>query len=217
MTKPFPDPISFMRSVAAPVWVIFGLCVLLELTLQGSDAGMWGARSWRNTAYGWGGFWPGLLQDWRPNYTLQPYAMFLSYGFLHGGASHLVVNMITLFSLSPILIERVGGLRFSLLYALSIFGGALGFALLSSGLTPMVGASGALFGLVGAWLAWEYVDRFTGRAALWPVMQAVLLLIGLNLILWWAMEGQLAWETHLGGFVTGWVAAMLLDPTARRL
>jgi membrane associated rhomboid family serine protease len=37
----------------------------------------------------------------------------------------------------------------------------------------------------------------------------------LNIVLWWAMDGQLAWETHLGGFITGWIAAMLIDPRGR--
>ena len=37
----------------------------------------------------------------------------------------------------------------------------------------------------------------------------------LNLLLWWAMDGQLAWETHLGGFLAGWVMALLADPRPR--
>lgn len=79
----------------------------------------------------------------------------------------------------------------------------------------MVGASGALFGLAGAIVAWDYLDRFLLSEGLWPVLRTVLFLVGLNIALWWAMGGQLAWETHLGGFVTGWVMAMLLDPRGR--
>ena len=67
----------------------------------------------------------------------------------------------------------------------------------------MVGASGALFGRAGALISWDYVDRFTIRVGLWPVLRAVLFLVGLNIALWWAMKGQLAWETHLGGFLGG--------------
>jgi membrane associated rhomboid family serine protease len=77
-----------------------------------------------------------------------------------------------------------------------------------------VGASGALFGLAGGLLAWAYVDLYTFEERLWPVARAALLLAGLNLILWWAMDGQLAWETHLGGFIAGWVTALLIDPRA---
>lgn len=166
----------------------------------------------RLLAYDYGGFWPGLLQDWRPNYALQPYAMFFTYGFLHGGPAHLAVNMITLWSLGRAVLDRVGPWGFAALYGASILGGAVGFALLAPGLRPMVGASGALFGLVGGLLAWSYVDRYSLREGLWPVGRAILLLVGLNLVLWWAMAGQLAWETHLGGFVSGWIIALLIDP-----
>ena len=76
----------------------------------------------------------------------------------------------------------------------------------------MVGASGGLFGLAGAILAWEYVDRFVLREALWPVARAVLLLVALNVLLYYAMDRLLAWEAHLGGFIAGWIMALLIDP-----
>ena len=73
----------------------------------------------------------------------------------------------------------------------------------------------SLVGLAGAIVSWDYVDRFTIKVGLWPVLRAVLLLIALNVALWWAMDGLLAWQTHLGGFVAGWIVALLLDPTGR--
>ena len=39
-----------------------------------------------------------------------------------------------------------------------------------------------------------------------------MLLLLLNLVMWWMLDGLLAWETHLGGFITGWIAALLIDP-----
>jgi rhomboid protease GluP len=188
------------------------LCSVIELVLTLSDAGWVFPPRLRTLAYDYGGFWPGLLSNWKQNYTGQPYAMFLTYGFLHGGLAHLTVNMITLWSLGRVVLDRVGARGFTLLYGSSILGGAAGFALLAPDLRPMVGASGALFGLAGGLLAWAYVDRYTYREGLWPVVRAVLLLAGLNVVLWWAMHGQLAWQTHLGGFVTGWVVALLIDP-----
>lgn len=191
---------------------LIALCAGIELVLILSDQGLIANGRLRQTAYDFGGFWPGLLGNWRPNYPLQPWTMFLTYGFLHGGPAHLIVNMITLWSLGRPVLARVGPLGFTLLYAAALLGGAAGFALLAPGLRPMVGASGALFGLIGGLLAWAYVDRFTFHEGLWPVLRAVLFLIALNLVLWWAMDGQLAWETHLGGFLTGWIAALLIDP-----
>jgi membrane associated rhomboid family serine protease len=79
----------------------------------------------------------------------------------------------------------------------------------------MVGASGALFGLAGAILAWDYIDRFSVEERLWPVARAALLLVGLNIALYYAMGGILAWQAHLGGFVAGWISALLIDPIAR--
>ena len=192
--------------------IIIGICSGIELVLQLADFGIIFSSRLRMLAYDYFGFWPGLLRDWTPNYPSQPKLMFLTYGFLHSGFLHVLFNMFTLFSLARIVIFRVGQLRFLALYILTILGGAIGFWLLTDTLSPMVGASGALFGLAGALISWEYVDRFTIRVGLWPVLRAVLFLVGLNIALWWAMKGQLAWETHLGGFITGWVVALLLDP-----
>ena len=133
--------------------------------------------------------------------------MFASYGFLHGGFVHLFVNMITLASLGRLVIERVGQWRFAVIYALSLLGGAVGFALLSTAVQPMVGASGALFGLAGVLTGWDYTERRLAREGIGPVLRVVVLLIGLNLVMYWAMDGSLAWETHLGGFLAGWMAS----------
>jgi len=194
------------------ILVIFILCMIPELVLAGAEYGFWGKIGWRLWALQNFGFWAGLLHNWRPNYAFQPEAMFVTYGFLHAGALHFGVNMMTLFSLAPPLVERLGALRFLVLYAVSIVGGALGFALLSSQALPMVGASGALFGLAGAHVALHYRARRAIRATQRPVLKALLGLVALNLILWWAMNGQLAWETHLGGFIIGWIAVLWLDP-----
>ncbi len=182
------------------------VCVAVEAVLQGADHGLWGSLRWRGLAYEYGGFWRGLLGTWQPNYAAQPAVMFASYGFLHGGFMHLLVNMITLVSLGQIVIERVGQLRFAVIYALTILGGASGFALLSTAVQPMVGASGALFGLAGVVVGWEYNARRLAREGMGPVLRVIALLIALNLIMYWVMDGSLAWETHLGGFLAGWAA-----------
>ena len=197
------------------LWALFLICLAVEIVLTVADYGIWGTQRWRSLAYQNGGFWIGLLTGWRPNFTTQPYLMFVTYAFLHAGIIHLLVNMFTLFSLGMLVVPRIGQLRFLVLYTSSVLGGAAGFALLSDSIQPMVGASGALFGLAGAILAWDYVDRFTARVRLWPVLRVGLFLIALNLVLWWAMNGQLAWETHLGGFLVGWIFAFLIDPRPR--
>lgn len=209
------DPPARARPSRVLLYGLIALCVTVELILQLSDHGLLPLTRARQTAYEYAGFWPGLLTTWRPNYTAQPYTMFVTYAALHGGLVHLAVNMMTLYSLGLVVLERVGNRGFALLYIAAILGGALCFGLLSKAPNPMVGASGGLFGLVGGVLAWNYVDRFTAARRLWPVWRVVLGLVVLNLVMWWAMDGHLAWQTHLGGFVAGWVAALLIDPRSQ--
>ncbi|WP_347311614.1 rhomboid family intramembrane serine protease [Defluviimonas sp. SAOS-178_SWC] len=190
------------------VWIVVSLSVLPELILQGADLDLWGRPGWRSVAYEYAGFWAGLLGDWRPNYTLQPILMFVTYGFLHAGIWHLVLNMTTLLALTPPLVAQVGTGRFLALYGVSILGGAVGFAALTRATAPMVGASGALFGLVGALMSLDFRRRIdTGRPVA-PLAGTALALILGNALVWWATNGRLAWETHLGGFLAGWIAAM---------
>jgi membrane associated rhomboid family serine protease len=197
------------------LWVVILLCTGIEIVLQLGDLGWVGGPRMRASAYEYFGFWPGLLENWIPNYRFQPQLMFVTYGFFHGGLLHLSLNMITLWSLGVATIHRVGQARFMVILCASLLGGAVGFGLLSETPRPMVGASGALFGLAGALVAWNYLDRFLFDQGLLPVLQTILLLVALNVALWWAMDGQLAWETHLGGFLSGWMAATLVDPRGR--
>lgn len=223
MTKDASDPSLKQHApdakpvVYKSVFVLIALYSIVELALISGDFGIIDFPRFRATVYEFAGFWPGVLGDWEPNYPAQPWLMFFTYGFLHSGWLHLMVNMITLGSVAPIVLDRVGHWKAGLIYALAILGGAVGFALLSDSIRPMVGASGALFGLVGAILAWEYVDRFTFRAKMWPVLRAIGFLILLNVVLYFAMDRLLAWEAHLGGFLAGWIAALLVDPRSRDL
>ena len=186
------------------------LCTVIELTLQFADLGVLGTPRLRFVAYTYGGFWPGLLGDWRPNFAGQPVLMFLTYSFLHAGFVHFVVNMVTLASLGPAVQDRGGTLRYAFIYVVSILGGALAYGVLAPGAAPMVGASGGLFGLAGALLAWDTAERRALRLSLRPILRVVIFLVLMNLVLWWAMSGQLAWQAHLGGFLAGAALAALL-------
>ena len=201
----WPWSLILITLVCAGLEVMFALVEQLGL----------GPARLRSLIYEYGGFWVGLLRAWTPNYPAQPYTMFVTYGFLHAGLSHLLTNMVVLWVLGLRVLDRVGTRGFWLLYVGSLLGGAVGFAVLASVLAPMVGASGAIFGLAGGLLAWAYVDRYTLQEALWPIAQIALLLLVLNIVMWWARDGQVAWETHLGGFVAGWIIALLIDPRPR--
>lgn len=198
--------------------VLAAALILPELVLSGADLGLWGSARWRSLAYAQGGFWTGLLHGWRPNYPLQPWVMFASYSFLHAGPSHLAGNVVALAWLVRLL-RPPGGPRASaglilLVYFVAALAGAGMFGLLSRQPAPMVGASGALFGLMGAWLVREARGHLAGgqrpcRVLLRLGLAAVLLVL-LNLVMWWLQAGRLAWQTHLGGFLAGAGLAALL-------
>ncbi|MBF9032127.1 rhomboid family intramembrane serine protease [Rhodobacterales bacterium HKCCE3408] len=211
--RPFPKLGPWARTM---ILGLIAISTLIELGLWGSDLGLWGPPRLRQTVYEWAGFWPGLLHGWTPNFPGQPVAMFLTYGFLHGGPVHLLVNMVTLWSLGGAVAARIKARGLLALYLGSVLGGAAGYGLLAQTVQPMVGASGGLFGLAGGLLAWAYIDRYSLRARLWPVARVALLLVAMNVAMYWALDGQLAWQTHLGGFLTGWILAILLDPMPRR-
>lgn len=186
-------------------WTLAGLIlaqVLVELALQGADHHLWGSPLWRGEAYQNGGFWAGLLHDWHPNYAAQPITMFLTYSVLHAGLGHLVGNMMSLAYLGDLVATRVGGRGLIRLYGLAALGGAVAFGLISHSPAPMIGASGAIFGLAGALTVWDAQSRLA--EGVWnrgPLIALGLAL--LNLILWWNAAGNLAWETHFGGFAAG--------------
>ncbi len=184
------------------------LNTLVELALLAGDLVLTGDPGWRALAYRYGAFWAGLLHGVQPLYPGQPVAMFFTYAVLHGGWLHLLVNMIALVSFGTLIVERVGQRRFVVAYVLSALGGAACFGLLSTNPAPMVGASGALFGLLGVWVCWDYLDRRHFGDPLWVTMRAVAFLVVYNVVFFLLLSGNLAWETHLGGFVTGWLLAV---------
>lgn len=192
------------------IWGMIWLCCAIELALWAADLGLWAGPQLRGLAYQYGGFWPGLLDDWRPNYPVQPWLMFVTYSLLHGGFEHIFGNMIMLYILGRQLRAVMGQGGVMLCYVTAVLGGALGFAVLNHSPFPMVGASGAIFGLAGALLADDWNERRQSGRRLWPVLRMVLLLAVMNLVLWVWLDGRLAWEAHFGGFLAGWAAAVLV-------
>jgi rhomboid protease GluP len=185
------------------LWGVILPSVLIESLLQAADLGLLGSPLWRGLTYQNGAFWTGLLHNWRPNYPGQAITMFLSYALLHGGIGHLLGNMLSLWLLGRRLIGRLGSWGFLQLCLISGLGGGAGFGLLSQTPHPMVGASGMLFGLAGALVWLETDERSKAGITVWPILGVVSGLAVLNVLMWLVLDGLLAWETHLGGFISG--------------
>ena len=185
-----------------PVKVFLFACVFFELValagmLLGAGTGM------RGFLIAVGGFWPDLLKGAAPAFIGQPFLMFATTAFLHGGPLHLFMNMVGLLWLAPIIINRLGAAAFWPIAGLSALGAGGLFALLASSGTPSVGASGVLFGFLGTVALWEVLDRKARREFLMPIARQGLVLLSINVALTLASPGNIAWGAHLGGFLAG--------------
>ena len=211
-----PQNITFQTRANAPVvlWLV-GLTCLPEVLLTLLESNLFGGGEFRRQVLLHGAFWNGLLSGWTPIYSFQREAMFVTYAMLHGGFLHLIGNMIAILALGGIAVARIGQRGFLLLYVISAIGGGFGFAILSNSDAPMVGASGAVFGLIGAWKFWEWQMRQHLGNSMRPLWRSLIGLLLLNLVLWIALSGLVAWEAHLGGFIAGVLFAAIVSPTLR--
>lgn len=176
----------------------------IELLLALSEAGVIGASNWRWPAYAIGAFWqPMLSGGMGPLYPGQTLLMFVTHAFLHGGFMHLAFNGVVLLALGKFVAGRIGPAQTLLVLFLAAVGGGLTFGLLSSGNTPMIGASGAVFGLIGVWQAWDYDIRRAAGETVRPVVVAILGLVLVNIVFFVLLGGGLAWQAHLGGWLVG--------------
>ncbi len=139
----------------------------------------------------------------------------LTAAFLHGSLWHVGFNMYALYLFGPRLEREVGSAAFAALYFAAAAGGGaassiLGpdFVAIRAGLVPTValGASGAIFGLFGAWMFVAYKLRSTPAGRSMFNQLGVLLLINLALPL---AIPNIDWRAHLGGLVTGILVAWL--------
>jgi membrane associated rhomboid family serine protease len=128
--------------------------------------------------------------------------------FIHYGLLHLALNMWVLWMLGRILEIDLGPLRFAALYLLAGLGGGVAAFLISPD-SLSAGASGAIYGLFGAFLV---IARRLGRDT-----GAIVALLVVNLVLTFSVSG-ISWQGHLGGLVTGGLVGAILAyaPRANR-
>jgi membrane associated rhomboid family serine protease len=127
--------------------------------------------------------------------------------FLHGSIIHLGFNMLLLYWIGAPIEEAIGRARFLILYFVSGLAGAAGALLLTDPQDITVGASGAIFGMLGAALVFERQRTFVlGGSAL--------SIIVLNLVLTFAVP-NISIGGHLGGLVGGALGGLALSRFGR--
>ena len=207
MTDPVTDPLPGVpRRAFSPGAALCGAMALAFLLTGGEMAG-WGISQ---GAIDQGRWWTAFTSL-----------------FAHGTLLHLIFNLLVLFFVSGPIVARMGQppaswVRYALLFTACGLGGSIAYVLFNVFETvPAVGASGAIFGMVGlmarlprsSTLApaeyWQPIRPVTGE--LLAKTAFLLAIISLPGILTPGFMGM-AWEAHLGGFVVGFFAGPLFLP-----
>lgn len=144
----------------------------------------------------------------RAGFVWQPF----TYLFLHAGLVHLIINGLVLFFLGPATERSIGTRQFVILFLLSGVLGGLGWALITGSVhTFCIGASGAVFGVLGAFAALYphaplTVLVFFVLPVTLPAWVWALILAGIELIAMLRPEtGGIAYAAHLAGGLAGYV------------
>jgi membrane associated rhomboid family serine protease len=191
-----PAIVTSMRRVGrsdSPVvtYAIMAVCLIVfvaELLLGGMNGAVFQAL----VAYG-------------PLTSTEPWRLLTSI-FVHLSILHLLFNMYSLFVFGPILERMLGRGRFAALFFLSGLGGSVAVLLIAPG-TPVAGASGAIFGLLGAFFV---IQRHLGGNNV-----QLLIVIALNLGIGFFVP-NIAWQAHVGGLIVGAAVALIFVRTRNR-
>lgn len=150
--------------------------------------------------------WGEMLSDSRPDYGDSGARIYLTgvadgawwrivvSGFLHLGYLHIALNMYALYLFGPMLERMLGHVRFITMYLTSLVGGSLFVYALAPRLQPTLGASGAIFGLLGCALVVFLKRKYDVRF--------LVALLAINAVFSVLVSG-ISWQAHLGGFLIG--------------
>lgn len=162
----------------------------------------------------------------------------VTYSFIHAGWTHLLINTVSFVAFGSIVARRIGSIRFILLFCISAIGGSFThLAFHFHDITPIIGASAAVSGLIAASIrfmfqpgesfsAFPMGDFSQYKAPSLTILKTIqehrslsfiCLWFGTNIITgvintpFFVGENSIAWESHLGGFIVGLVSFSFLD------
>lgn len=142
---------------------------------------------------------PGNFEPWRMLTSIFVHSTQLLF--------HVLLNMYILWIFGQLLEGMLGRARFLALYLISGFAGSVAVLWLSDPRSGVVGASGAIFGLMGAFLIIQ--RRLGGQTT------QLFILLGINLIIGFIPGFNISWQAHLGGLVGGFLVGLIYLETRR--
>ena len=148
--------------------------------------------------------------DWSPGVADGAFWQLISSAFMHTEIWHIGFNMLALWILGPQLEAALGRTRFLALYLLSALAGSTFVYLLSAPQTATLGASGAVFGLMGGLLVVAF--KVGGNVS------QILTWVGINVVITVVGRGVISWQGHAGGLIGGLLIAAIIvyAPRTRR-
>jgi membrane associated rhomboid family serine protease len=159
-----------------------------------------------------------LLQELTGTLLVKSFALFaplvtsgewwrlITAGFLHGSILHLIFNVYILWVIGSQLESIVRNIKFIIIYFVSLLGGSLASYLFSPFGSYSIGASGAIFGLMGAMLV-------VGRKRNLDISQ-ITTLVAINVVIGFVLSG-IDWRAHLGGLAAGaFITWVLINATS---
>jgi membrane associated rhomboid family serine protease len=180
----------------APVltYILIGICTALEFGVlsSGGDA----------TAGLGGGSVIGDFALFGPAVADGDWWRLVTSGFMHAGLAHLLFNMFSLYILGSLLEPAIGRVQFAVIYFVSLLCGSLGVLIVSPN-EVTVGASGAIFGLMGAAIVILRNRGFDVMGSGLPFW------LGLNLVLTFGVSG-ISIGGHIGGLIGGTLCAAVM-------
>ncbi|MGH7738108.1 MAG: rhomboid family intramembrane serine protease [Candidatus Tyrphobacter sp.] len=132
--------------------------------------------------------------------------------FMHASLLHIGFNMFALWIFGRFVEAAVGGPRMFLIYAVSLLASGLSVVAFSPPDVATLGASGAIFGLIGALFAIGF--KFGKRGA--DLIRANLPMLILNLIFTFTFPG-ISWQAHVGGLIAGFILTFVIYFPPRRV
>jgi membrane associated rhomboid family serine protease len=134
--------------------------------------------------------------------------------FLHAGLLHLAFNAYALWIFGQIVEQELGRLRFVTIYLVTgLFASASSYAFQPSPLILGVGASGAIVGIFGAFVAYNWRRRHTALGA--ARLRSAIMLLVINVVIGSVLSNVVDWRAHLGGLVSGLVAGFAAEGFGR--
>lgn len=222
MKQRLPPPVKANTGLPWILLVLAVLTALPELVLQLTDRGILPFPNLRLYLFAFGSLQPGLGEGIGPLFDLHPISMFVTYGFLHTGPVHLAINIAGLIWLGRLILSYRTSETFIVFYLFAMVGAAELFVLIGPEGASTVGASGALFGLLGIYVtdAGLFASANPRTKEAWIQFLRLLLTtlaLGFADFATQSFTGSpTAWQAHTGGFLTGALIALLAPPRYRQ-